>query len=54
MKEIYRLHSAVPSPLPRVVPKGGMTIGDRYFEEGVGQRSSTDPRISSNGFVRLS
>ncbi|KAJ6095580.1 hypothetical protein N7486_006326 [Penicillium sp. IBT 16267x] len=35
MKEIYRLYSAVPSPLPRVVPKGGMTIGDRYFQEGV-------------------
>ncbi|KAJ5721953.1 uncharacterized protein N7483_009887 [Penicillium malachiteum] len=35
MKEIYRLYSAVPSPLPRVVPKGGMTIGSKYFAEGV-------------------
>ncbi|KAJ5820379.1 hypothetical protein N7474_005970 [Penicillium riverlandense] len=35
MKENYRFHSIVPSPLPRVVPKGGITIGGRYFPEGV-------------------
>ncbi|KAJ5098182.1 hypothetical protein N7532_005183 [Penicillium argentinense] len=35
IKEIYWFQNSVPSPLPRVVPKGGMTIGGRYFPEGV-------------------
>lgn len=29
------MHPAVAFGLPRVVPKGGLTIGGRYFTEGV-------------------
>ncbi|KAJ5833375.1 hypothetical protein N7474_001686, partial [Penicillium riverlandense] len=35
IKEAYRFHAAVALGLPRVVPKGGMTIGGRFFSEGV-------------------
>ncbi|KAF9893433.1 hypothetical protein FE257_010745 [Aspergillus nanangensis] len=35
LKEAYRFHPAVAHNLPRVVPKGGMTIAGRYFPEGV-------------------
>ncbi|KAL1954751.1 hypothetical protein VTO42DRAFT_751 [Malbranchea cinnamomea] len=34
IKESYRYHSAVGGPLPRVVPKGGMTVAGRYFKQG--------------------
>ncbi|KAL4899289.1 hypothetical protein BDW74DRAFT_183821 [Aspergillus multicolor] len=34
IKEAYRYHSAIGTNLPRVVPKGGLTIEGRYFEEG--------------------
>ncbi|KAL4746876.1 hypothetical protein BDW72DRAFT_206983 [Aspergillus terricola var. indicus] len=34
IKEAYRYHSSIGTNLPRVVPKGGMTIRGRYFEEG--------------------
>ncbi|KAL4796252.1 cytochrome P450 [Aspergillus venezuelensis] len=35
LKEAYRFHSGVSHNLPRVVPKGGLTIAGRYFPEGV-------------------
>ncbi|KAJ5929145.1 hypothetical protein N7454_006993 [Penicillium verhagenii] len=35
LKESYRIHPGVAHNLPRVVPKGGMTIAGRYFPEGV-------------------
>ncbi|KAH8653524.1 cytochrome P450 [Xylariales sp. PMI_506] len=34
VKEALRIHSPVPMGLPRVIPKGGMTIGERTFLEG--------------------
>ncbi|KAL4737440.1 cytochrome P450 [Aspergillus similis] len=34
IKEAYRYHPSIGTNLPRVVPKGGMTIRGRYFEEG--------------------
>lgn len=35
LKEAYRFHPGVAHNLPRVVPKGGMTIAGNYFPEGV-------------------
>ncbi|KAL4772502.1 cytochrome P450 [Aspergillus nidulans var. acristatus] len=35
LKEAYRFHSGVCHNLPRISPKGGMTIAGRYFPEGV-------------------
>ncbi|KAJ5449457.1 uncharacterized protein N7458_005906 [Penicillium daleae] len=35
LKEAYRFHPGVTHDLPRVVPKGGITIAGRYFPEGV-------------------
>ncbi|KAJ5358370.1 uncharacterized protein N7496_010783 [Penicillium cataractarum] len=35
LKEAYRFHPGVSHNLPRVVPKGGITIAGRYFPEGV-------------------
>ena len=35
IKEGLRMHPATGLPLARVVPKGGVTIADRYIEEGV-------------------
>ncbi|KAL6231022.1 hypothetical protein BDW75DRAFT_244276 [Aspergillus navahoensis] len=34
LKEAYRFHSGVCHNLPRISPKGGMTIAGRYFPEG--------------------
>ncbi|KAF9890363.1 hypothetical protein FE257_006030 [Aspergillus nanangensis] len=34
IKEAYRYHSPIGTNLPRVVPKGGLTIQGRYFQEG--------------------
>ncbi|KAL4887261.1 cytochrome P450 [Aspergillus karnatakaensis] len=34
IKEAYRYHSSIGTNLPRVVPKGGLTIRGRYFAEG--------------------
>ncbi|OCL10730.1 cytochrome P450 [Glonium stellatum] len=34
IKETYRFHTAVGTGLPRVVPKGGITVGSRHFKEG--------------------
>ncbi|KAL4965467.1 cytochrome P450 [Aspergillus stella-maris] len=34
IKEAYRYHSSIGTNLPRVVPKGGLTIRGRYFTEG--------------------
>ncbi|KAL2794547.1 cytochrome P450 [Aspergillus keveii] len=35
LKEAYRFHPGVCHNLPRVVPKGGITIAGRYFPEGI-------------------
>ncbi|KAJ6005490.1 hypothetical protein N7451_003434 [Penicillium sp. IBT 35674x] len=35
LKEAYRFHPGVAHNLPRIVPKGGMTIAGKYFPEGV-------------------
>ncbi|KAL4966037.1 cytochrome P450 [Aspergillus stella-maris] len=35
LKEAYRFHSGVSHSLPRVAPKGGITIAGRYFPEGI-------------------
>jgi hypothetical protein len=35
LKEAYRFHPGVCHNLPRVVPKGGITIAGRYFPAGV-------------------
>ncbi|MCJ1402685.1 hypothetical protein MMC11_005906 [Xylographa trunciseda] len=35
IKETFRYHPAVMFGLPRVVPKGGLTIGSRHFAEGI-------------------
>ncbi|MCJ1320054.1 hypothetical protein MMC15_005390 [Xylographa vitiligo] len=35
IKETFRYHPAVMFGLPRVVPKGGVTIGSHYFAEGI-------------------
>lgn len=35
MKETYRFHTAVGLGLPRVAPRGGITIAGRHFAEGV-------------------
>ncbi|KAL4884314.1 cytochrome P450 [Aspergillus karnatakaensis] len=35
LKEAYRFHSGVCHSLPRVAPKGGITVAGRYFPEGV-------------------
>lgn len=53
MKETYRFHSVVPSPLPRVVPKSGITIGGRYFPEGVRSPHSLDEPDHNSGNFRL-
>ena len=34
LKEALRIHNPVPMGLPRVVPKGGLIIGDRTLPEG--------------------
>ncbi|KAL4861764.1 hypothetical protein BDV12DRAFT_203700 [Aspergillus spectabilis] len=34
IKEAYRYHSSIGTNLPRVVPKGGLTIRGRYFPQG--------------------
>ncbi|RDW63194.1 cytochrome P450 [Aspergillus mulundensis] len=34
IKEAYRYHASIGTNLPRVVPKGGLTIEGQYFEEG--------------------
>lgn len=34
VKEALRIHSPVPMGLPRIVPKGGLTIGGRTLPEG--------------------
>lgn len=34
VKEALRIHNSVPMGLPRVAPKGGLTIGDRTLPEG--------------------
>lgn len=35
LKEALRIHPATGFPMERVVPKGGATISERYFPEGV-------------------
>jgi len=35
IKETFRYHPAVMFGLPRVVPKGGLTIGSHHFAEGI-------------------
>ncbi|KAL2807762.1 cytochrome P450 [Aspergillus granulosus] len=35
IKEAYRYHSSIGTNLPRVTPKGGLTICGRYFPEGI-------------------
>jgi cytochrome P450 len=35
VKEILRLYPSLPGLLPRVVPAGGYTIGERYLPRGV-------------------
>ena len=34
LKEALRIHNPVPMGLPRVAPKGGLTIGDKTLPEG--------------------
>ncbi|KAL2787917.1 cytochrome P450 [Aspergillus keveii] len=34
IKEAYRYHSSIGTNLPRIAPKGGVTIRGRYFPEG--------------------
>jgi cytochrome P450 len=40
LKEAYRFHPGVCHNLPRVVPKGGITIARRYFPAGVRTRTN--------------
>jgi hypothetical protein len=35
IKEAYRYHSSIGTNLPRVAPKGGLTIRGQYFPQGV-------------------
>ena len=49
MQEVLRIYAAVPGTLPRVVPKGGITIAGHYLPEGstVGTQAYTMHRKES-------
>ena len=49
--EVLRRHSPFGHHLPRVVPHGGMSIGPYYLPAGVGDPSTSRPRMKLTGAI---